>query len=72
MRSIVSVSLEKTMKKKLDEAAKKFHVSKSEIIQKALEKYISHENFRELRDILVPYAEKAGYFTDEDIFNEIS
>jgi metal-responsive CopG/Arc/MetJ family transcriptional regulator len=72
MRAIVSISLDKTMKKKLDEASKKFHISKSEIVQKALEKYISHEEFRELRGILVPYAEKAGYFTDEDIFKDVS
>jgi len=72
MRAIVSISLDKTMKKKLDEASKKLHISKSEIVQKALEKYISHEEFRELRSILVPYAEKAGYFTDEDIFNDVS
>ena len=60
------------MKKKLDEASKKFHISKSEIVQKALEKYISHEEFRELRSILVPYAEKSGYFTDDDIFKDVS
>ena len=72
MREVVSISLDQSLKKKLDQASKKFHVSKSEIVQKALEKYISHEEFRELRSILIPYAEKAGYYTDEDIFNEVS
>lgn len=72
MREVVSISLDEKMKKKLDDASMKFHVSKSEIVQKALEKYIAHENFRELRSILVPYAEKAGFYTDEDVFNEIS
>lgn len=72
MREVVSISLDRSLNKKLEKAAKKFHVSKSEIVQKALERYIAHEEFRDLRSILVPYAEKAGYYTDEDVFNEVS
>ena len=43
-----------------------------EYIKKAIEKYIAHEELKEIRNILIPYAEKAGYFTDEDIFKDIS
>ena len=72
MREVVSISLDHSLNQKLEKAAKKFHVSKSEIVQKALEKYITHEEFRELRSILTPYAEKTGYYTDEDVFNDVS
>ncbi|MBN1412424.1 MAG: ribbon-helix-helix protein, CopG family [Spirochaetales bacterium] len=72
MREVLSISIDKTLKKKVEKAAKMFHLTKSELIKKAIEKYIAHEELRELRNILVPYAEKAGYLSDEDIFKEIS
>jgi metal-responsive CopG/Arc/MetJ family transcriptional regulator len=72
MREVLSISLEKSLKDKVEEAAGKYHISKSELIKKAIEKYIAHAELREIRDMLVPRAEKAGYYTDEDIFNDIS
>ncbi|HPB83899.1 MAG TPA: ribbon-helix-helix protein, CopG family [Spirochaetota bacterium] len=72
MREVLSVSIDKGLKQKVDKAAKMLHVSKSELVKKAIEKYIAHENLKELRAILVPLGEKAGYLTDEDIFNDIS
>jgi len=72
MREILSVSLDKTLKDKVVKAAEKFHISKSELIKKAIEKYIAHEELREIRNILIPHAEKAGYFADNDIFKDIS
>jgi metal-responsive CopG/Arc/MetJ family transcriptional regulator len=72
MREILSISIDKILKDKVEETAVKYHVSKSELIKKAIEKYISHEELHEIRDILIPNAEKAGYYTDEDIFNDIS
>ena len=72
MREILSISIDKTLKNKVDKTAKYFKISKSELVKKAIEKYIAHEEFHELRAILVPYAEKAGYFTDEDVFKDIS
>ncbi len=72
MREILSISIDKALKNKVEKAAKIFHISKSELVKKALEKYLLHEDLRELRSILVPKAEKAGYFTDEDVFQDIS
>jgi len=72
MREILTISIDSKLKNKIAKAASKFNVSKSELVKKAIEKYIVHEEFKELRSILVPYAEKAGYFTDEDIFEHFS
>jgi len=72
MREILSISIDKKLKDKVERAAEMLRVSKSELVKKAIEKYIAHEELKELRSILVPYGEKAGYFTDEDIFNDIS
>jgi len=72
MREILSVSIDEKLNKKVSRAAKKFKLSKSELVKLAVEKYIAHEDLRELRAILVPYAERKGYLTDEDIFKDIS
>ena len=72
MREVFSISIEKSLKQKVDKAAKMLHVSKSELVKKALEKYIAHEELKELRAMLIPLGEKAGFLTDEDIFNDIS
>ncbi len=72
MREILTISIDKALKTKVERAAKQLKVSKSELVKKAIEKYIVKEEFRELRALLIPYAEKAGYFTDEDVFKDIS
>lgn len=72
MREILSISIDKSLKDKVNDVARRFHISKSELVKKAIEKYIVHQEFQELRKILIPYAEKAGYYSDEDIFNDIS
>jgi metal-responsive CopG/Arc/MetJ family transcriptional regulator len=70
MRQIVTVSINPILKKKLESISKKKHITKSEIINKALDKYLLHDEFYNLREKLVPYAEKAGFYTDEDIYND--
>ncbi len=72
MREIMTISIDRNLKKKVEDAAGRFNISKSELVKKAIEKYIIHEEFHEIRKLLVPYGEKAGALTDEDIFNEIS
>jgi len=72
MREILSISLDSKLKDRIEQASKLYHISKSEIVKKAVEKYLLNKELNELRDILIPYAEKAGYFSDEDVFKEIS
>jgi len=72
MREILSISLDKNLKNKIEKTATKLSVSKSELVKKAIEKYISHEELKDIRSVLVPLGEKTGYYTDEDIFKEIS
>jgi metal-responsive CopG/Arc/MetJ family transcriptional regulator len=72
MREILTISVDKALKTKVEKAAKRLKVSKSELVKKAIEKYIAKEELHELRALLIPYAEKAGYFTDEDVFKDIS
>ena len=72
MRQVMSISMEDTLKAKIEEAAARLHVSKSELVKKAVEKYIAHEELENIRAMLLPLAEKAGLYTDEDVFAQIS
>jgi predicted transcriptional regulator len=72
MREILTISVDHALKTKLNKTAKKLHVTRSELVKRAIEKYIVKEEIIDIRNILIPYAEKAGYYTDDDVFNDIS
>lgn len=72
MRKVLTISVDDELKSKIDNFAKEYHVSRSELIKKALRKYFYLQEFRKLRSELIPYAEAKGYFTDEDIFKDFS
>ena len=72
MREILTISIDKNLKNRVNKIASKLKISKSELVKKEIEKYIIHEEISSLRKIFIPKAEKLGYFTDEDIFKEIS
>jgi hypothetical protein len=60
------------MRRKIDSAAKAFKLSKSEIVNRALNAYLLRQKFYALRENLTGYAEKSGVYTDEDVFDRIS
>jgi metal-responsive CopG/Arc/MetJ family transcriptional regulator len=51
---------------------KKEHLNRSDIIREALRQYFARQEFRRLRDIMVPEGERRGLYTDEDVFREVS
>ena len=70
MRKILSISLDQVTEQFLSKIAKSEKCSKSEIVKRALKKYSFSSQFKALRKSLKPYAEKAGYFTDDEIFRD--
>lgn len=42
-------------------------MTKSEIINEALRKYLAEKNFQAVREALIPYAQAKGLYTDEDV-----
>ena len=72
MRQILTISINEEMKSKIDDFVKEYHISRSELIKRALRRYLYHLEFRKMRAELIPYAEAKGYFTDEDIFKDFS
>ncbi len=72
MRDVLTISIDAKAKKQIERFAKKRNLKKSDVVKSAINKYILHEEFMDLREKLVHKARKSGYFTDEDIFNEFS
>lgn len=46
--------------------------SRSDVARDALRRQLALMRFEELRAGLMPYAERAGYLTDEDVFRDVS
>ena len=60
------------LEKRLDRAAKRSGRSRSEIVRDALRRQLAVEQFEDLRKRMMPFAEAAGYLTDEDVFRDVS
>lgn len=72
MRKVVSISLDQNLAKMLMQGAERENTSKSEIIQKALRQYLHLNEANYLRTKLKKYADKAGFLSEEDIYQDIS
>lgn len=55
----------------LDKGLARLAMSQGRTKSEVLCRYIAVELFEEARRRLKPYAEKAGYLTDEDIFRDL-
>ena len=62
----------KRVAEQLDRLAKRSGQSRSEIVREALRRQLAVAQFEELRKRVMPFAEAAGYLTDEDVFRDVS
>jgi metal-responsive CopG/Arc/MetJ family transcriptional regulator len=60
------------MERDLDELCEQTGKSRSEIVRDALRRQLMLLRFERVRRRVMPYAEAQGYFTDEDIFRDVS
>lgn len=68
MNKVITVRITEDLKKDIKELKKLDNRSISEIIRDSLRNYLLLKKFKNLRKQVIPYAEKSGLFTDEDIF----
>lgn len=66
----ITIRLNDKLDSELSDIAKSSGVTKSDIVRKALEKHLLVEKFDELRTSLIPFARRAGYYTEEDVYND--
>lgn len=72
MKKTITVSLSKKLRRELDAVVSEGHASRSEIVRKAIERYLAAKRFRKLRMKTLPFAEAQGLLTDRDVFKALS
>jgi metal-responsive CopG/Arc/MetJ family transcriptional regulator len=72
MQATLTISIPTRIKTQLEQASKKENMRKGEIIRDALKQYFAQREFQDLRKMVIPKAQKQGFYTDEDVFKAIS
>lgn len=72
MKSAITIRLDDELDKMLNQVSRNLRRSRSEVVRDSLRRQLAILLFDSLRDKAIPYAEKKGYLTDEDVFREIS
>ena len=70
--STLTIRLDDKLDRELARLAKQTGRTKSEVARDALRRQLLVQRFRRLRQDLMPYAEAAGWLTDEDVFRDVS
>ena len=60
------------LERQLDRLARRTGRSRSEIVREALRRQLAVAQFEDLRKRIMPFAEAAGYLTDEDVSRDVS
>lgn len=68
----LTIRLDEELAAQLDEMTRRTRRSRSELVREMLRRQIRLDELNELRTQLRPYAERAGYLTDEDFFRDFS
>lgn len=68
----VSIELDPKLEQDLASLAARDGATRDELIARILRRYIAETEFEALRREIAPYAEAAGYKTEEDILRDIS
>ncbi len=72
MAEQITVSLPDETKKALDEYSRRVGVSLEDLFRRFLESTVFSQRFYDLRETLVPKAERQGVRTGEDVFEQVS
>ncbi len=68
----LTIRLDKELAARLDTLTKRTHRTRSDLVREMLRRQMLLDELRDLRVRLRPYAEQAGYLTDEDFFRDFS
>lgn len=68
----LTIRLDEQLEQDLTQLAMRMHRTKSDLAREMLRKHLALAKLRELRGELMPYAEAAGYLTDDDVFQDVS
>ena len=72
MSTTLTIRLDKDLDETLSQLAAEQKRSKSDLVREMLRRESALAELRKSRAMLKPYAERAGYLTDEDFFRDFS
>ena len=72
MSTTLTVRLDPKLARMLKEAVRTTGAKRSDLIREALRRHLVLQAFERARQRTLPYARKAGFVTDEDVFREVS
>jgi predicted transcriptional regulator len=72
MNQTLTIRIPKELKKELEEISKIEQKPVSDLVRDSLRRYVAIQRFRQLRNMVLPFAEAQGILTDEDVFKIIS
>ena len=72
MSSTITIRLPEDLRHKLESTSKKTNLGVSQLVRESVRRYLAVQRFRELRAETIPYAEKTGFYTDDDVFQKTS
>ena len=72
MSTTLTIRIDDDLARSLEEAARSSGRSRSDVVRDALRRQLAIAALHEVREQLVPLAEARGWFTDDDVFRDIS
>ena len=72
MKDAVTIRLDRDLARRLARLSKRQGRSRSDIVRDALRRQLALLQFEEIRQRVAPFAEAAGYITDEDVVRDVS
>jgi len=72
MQATITINIPVQIKSKLEKVSKTENMRKGEIVRDALKQYFAQREFQQLPAMVIPKAQKQGFFTDADVFKAIS
>lgn len=70
--STITIRLDKSLERLLARVSRQSGRNRSDVVREALRRQLAIQAFEELRKRAAPFAEAAGYLTDEDVFRDVS
>ena len=68
----LTIRLDDDLDGQLNRLAEQSHRTKNDLVRDMLRREATREEPRQTRSLLKPYAERAGYLSDEDFFRDFS
>ncbi|MGH8292458.1 MAG: ribbon-helix-helix protein, CopG family [Gammaproteobacteria bacterium] len=70
--STITIRLDEALERLLARVSRQSGRNRSDVVREALRRQLAIQAFDELRKRTAPFAESAGYLTDEDVFRDVS